>query len=78
MHAAIAFVTAHWAGVTLAFGLVASPAVATMPASIPRTRDDWWKWFFDYSHQLSNSRNDRLATQPIPAPPNPEAVSPKA
>lgn len=71
------FALEHWSAILVALGVVGTPAVATMPADFPRTLNDWWHWFHDYAHQLTNSRNDRLATQPIPQPPNPPAVAPK-
>ncbi len=54
---AIAYIAAHWAGVTLAAGLILTPAVMTMPSCPPKTFVEWWLWLYDYLHALSNSRN---------------------
>jgi hypothetical protein len=76
MHDAAQYLAAHWAVILVTVGAIVSPAVATMPVKIPASLNDWWTWFYDYAHQFTNSRNTRLATEPIAQPPGP-AGSPK-
>jgi len=59
----IAYITTHWTSIVLAAGVVLSPAVMTMPSQLPRTLNEWWFWFHDYCHALTNSRNPDAFTR---------------
>lgn len=58
----------HRLPILAALAAICTAAVATMP--IPGQIFSLYEWFYDWSHQLLNIKNTRLAKDPIPTPPD--------
>lgn len=55
----------HKLPILAALSMLITAAIATAP--VPTS--PFWIWVYDWSHQVFNIKNTRLATQQIPTPP---------